>query len=177
MSTPSHPAAQHALFLLLVLPFAACAHGPTVEGPPTIGLATEDEPLPARPEGIEGPPAEWSAMSGDQRREYMSAHVVPTMGPLFRAFDAERFETFECGTCHGPRAAFGAFDMPSAALPVLPAPDSEAWRAMRTERAHVFRFMAERVEPVMAELLGKRPFNPRTGEGFGCFDCHTQESD
>ena len=36
-------------------------------------------------------------------------------------------------------------------------------------------FMRERVQPAMAELLGRQNFDPRSNEGFGCFGCHAPE--
>lgn len=32
--------------------------------------------------------------------------------------------------------------------------------------------MAEVVVPAMAEAMGETPFDPATGEGFGCAGCH-----
>lgn len=159
----------------LVLTLASCAHGPSVEGPATSGQETEGQPLPPLPENIEGPEMPWAAMSDDQKAEYMTAHVVPTMAPLFQAFDEERYASFECGTCHGPRERMNRFEMPNPGLPVLPVPESPEWHAMVRERNHVFRFMAERVEPAMAGLLGVQPYDPQTEQGFGCFNCHTME--
>jgi hypothetical protein len=63
--------------------------------------------------------------------------------------------------------------MPNPGLPVLPVPESAEWNAMKTERRHAFTFMAERVEPAMAGLLGLQPYDPATQQGFGCFNCHT----
>jgi hypothetical protein len=34
-------------------------------------------------------------------------------------------------------------------------------------------FMLKQVSPTTASLLGKAPFDPKTGEGFGCHGCHT----
>ena len=33
-------------------------------------------------------------------------------------------------------------------------------------------FMGTKVSPQMAEIFGKKPFDPATGEGFGCGGCH-----
>jgi len=43
------------------------------------------------------------------------------------------------------------------------------------ERARIAAFMTEKVTPQMAELLGVKSFDPRTGQGFSCFNCHPAE--
>jgi hypothetical protein len=139
----------------------------------TIGQSTEGQPLPDLPPRTGGPPSPWAEMSRDDRRTYMADHVVPTMGPLFKAFDPERYDDFGCATCHGPVSRLQAYQMPNPSLPVLPVPESPAWNEMMTTRHHVFSFMAERVEIAMAEALGVAPYDPATQQGFGCFNCHT----
>ena len=34
------------------------------------------------------------------------------------------------------------------------------------------KFMSEKVSPAMAEIFGKKPYDPATNEGFGCGGCH-----
>ncbi len=60
-------------------------------------------------------------------------------------------------------------------LPRLPAPGGDGWNRMMSDQSRLFHFMAERVEPAQAQLLGTEPFNPQTGHGFGCFNCHPHE--
>jgi len=43
-------------------------------------------------------------------------------------------------------------------------------------KPQVAQFMAQKVAPEMAAVLGKPPFDPTTGKGFGCMGCHTIES-
>ena len=38
------------------------------------------------------------------------------------------------------------------------------------------RFMAAEVKPKMAELLNLPEYDPTTGQGFGCFNCHAMVS-
>ena len=38
--------------------------------------------------------------------------------------------------------------------------------------AYAPEFMSQKVSPQMAEIFGKKPFDPATGEGFGCNGCH-----
>ena len=173
MQTPTLSAAV--ALAAVVFTLASCARGPSVEGPAASGQETEGRPLPPLPENLEGPAMPWETLSDDQRADYMNAHVVPAMAPLFQAFDAERYAGFECGTCHGPRERMNRFEMPNPGLPVLPVPESAEWQAMVLERNHAFRFMAERVEPAMAALLGVQPYDAQTQQGFGCFHCHTME--
>ena len=52
------------------------------------------------PENIEGPPRPWARMPAAQKRRWMTQHVVPTMGPLFTAYDATKFAQVDCTTCH-----------------------------------------------------------------------------
>jgi hypothetical protein len=36
-------------------------------------------------------------------------------------------------------------------------------------------FMGKKVVPTIANLLGEEPFDPKTGKGLGCFECHTKK--
>ena len=60
--------------------------------------------------------------------------------------------------------------MPSDHLSPVPAFGSADWKAM--ENSRVFKFMTQRVTPVMGTLLGKEEWNPKTGEGYSCWGCH-----
>jgi cytochrome c len=44
-------------------------------------------------------------MTFDQKRAYMKTAVVPTMKPIFQAFDAKKFKKVDCVTCHGEDGA------------------------------------------------------------------------
>ncbi len=35
------------------------------------------------------------------------------------------------------------------------------------------RFMFNHVVPATRQMVGGEPYDAETGEGFGCFDCHT----
>jgi hypothetical protein len=49
-----------------------------------------------------GPPeVAWKDMTYKQKRAYMKDAVLPTMKPIFQAFDAKEFKKFDCATCHG----------------------------------------------------------------------------
>jgi hypothetical protein len=130
---------------------------------------------PVDPQGaaaVEQPPLakEWQDMSKDERRELMKTVVVPRMNALFREFDPQRFPQVRCTTCHGESAKNGRFSMPNPDLPRLGLADHLAKE--RAEKPAIVAFMSRRVVPEMAAALGVKPFDPGTGEGFGCRDCH-----
>lgn len=106
---------------------------------------------------------------------YMKAAVAPKMGGLFHDFDAKMFAKPDCTLCHGPGAKQGNFAMPNPGLPKLPA-TPEGFKKLKEQKAQVFEFMATKVEPEMAALLGEQPFDMKTGKGFGCFGCHTKKA-
>lgn len=99
--------------------------------------------------------------------------VMPHMSELFRSFDQQRYVEVDCATCHGAGARQGDFRMPSADLPRLD--PSERFAAHQAETPEMTRFMMEQVVPQMAELLGEHAYDPRKGDGFGCFDCHEKK--
>ncbi len=142
-----------------------------------------NQPPPASPPGGEtGPVGDASAdaaarpfdeLNHRERIEVMKTVVVPRLKPVFQELDATHFAEFSCSTCHGPGAERGEFEMPSAALPKLPA--QGAFDALLEEQPAVMDVMMHQVLPEMASALGESPFDPATGEGFSCYDCHMSE--
>ena len=128
----------------------------------------------------EGPPEiAWKAMSFKQKKAYMKAAVMPTMKPIFQAFDAKKFKSFTCETCHGKDGADRNFKMPSNDIHPLPG-TKEAFEAkVKTEPTWPkwTEFMALKVEPAMGKLLDVPVFNPQKPvEGaFSCGACHKIE--
>jgi hypothetical protein len=122
---------------------------------------------------VVGPPTvAWSAMSKDQRKQYMKAVVAPKAKELFVAFDSSRYANFSCTTCHGDGANDGTFKMPNPKLPVLPnTPDG--FKRLMADKPTAMEFMSKQVKPTVAHLLGEPEFNPETKTGFGCMECHT----
>ncbi len=116
----------------------------------------------------------WSDMSHDERKEYMHDVVAPHMKKLFQEFDSVQFREVKCMFCHGDGAKNQSFKMPNPKLPKLPnSPDG--WKALNAKKGKIMKFMSSTVKPEMAKLLGMPPFDPKTGKGFGCMDCHTSE--
>jgi hypothetical protein len=118
---------------------------------------TPDEPAPLAA-------GEWEAMDFDARKQFMGAVVLPSVTPLFREFDAERFATVSCKTCHGSGAHDGDFVLPNADLPVL---HSEALKNPPEELQPILAFMRETLKPKVAELLGVE------ASALKCSSCHT----
>lgn len=140
--------------------------------------AQSAEPAPSGEESAEGTAEAGDAGSGEtksfddmsapEKMKHMKTVVAPHMAKVFQEASAEEYANFGCVNCHGPGAKNGDFEMPSAALPALNKEEMD-------EHPEVTKFMAERVVPEMAKLLGEEPYNPETQEGFGCFDCHTKK--
>jgi hypothetical protein len=117
--------------------------------------AAEPEPLAA---------GEWEAMDFDARKQFMGAVVLPSVTPLFREFDAERFASVSCETCHGSGARDGDFVVPNADLPVL---HSAELKNPPEELQPILGFMREVLKPKLAELLGVEASTVK------CSSCHT----
>lgn len=106
--------------------------------------------------------------SESEQRDYMQTVVVPAMTKIFKASpEPDHFPQVNCVTCHGPSAKSGEFEMPSPHLPRF-----ASFEDAMKEEPEMARYMAEVVVPEMAKLIHEEPFDPATGEGFGCFDCH-----
>src|SRR5688572_13808040 len=126
---------------------------------------------------VVGPPeVAWKDMTFKQKKAYMKDAVMPTMKPIFQAFDAKKFKTFKCQTCHGDDGADRKFKMPSNGIHPLPN-TKEAFEArLKAEPTWPkwTDFMVQKVEPAMAKLLAVPVFNPeKPVEGaLSCGNCH-----
>ena len=126
---------------------------------------TGDE-APVEEAVLDEAPAEWSAMSFDQKKMYMNDTVKPQMGELFLPVHPD----FNCPTCHGATAKDVKFKMPNTLDPLDP--NNMPFASTDEKIKGTAQFMMEKVVPRMADLLGQHPYNPETKEGFGCFGCH-----
>lgn len=141
------------------------------DGDPTVehGSASARELI-----GIHPPPTPWHDMSREEREYYMVAAILPVAAEDFRGYDAERFANMTCAGCHGDDGQDRGYEMPSTSLPRLPAPGTPEWTAMQARPAYTF--MSEVVTPTVAAQLGMPTFDPATGTGFGCFECHQRST-
>jgi hypothetical protein len=130
---------------------------------------TSAEPAPA-----DGSGTPWAGMNKEQRASFMLQVVQPKMKGLFQQFDAEHFSKFNCATCHGDGAKNKSFAMPDANLPKLPG-TMDGFEQLKAQKPEMVKFMAEVVVPEMAKLLNEAAFDPATGKGFGCGECHTHD--
>lgn len=120
------------------------------------------------------PAAAWKDMNHEDRAAYMKKTVFPKMKPEFIAFDSKEFGGMNCATCHGQGAKDKTFKMPNPELPKLPS-TPEGFKALGEKHPEVMNFMRTKVVPQMAALLGESPYDPKTHQGFGCFECHTKK--
>lgn len=150
-------------FLSLLVSFAgllgSCA-APASEG--------ETETTPA-----EAHPRRWSELDHDARMAVMSTGVMPATRRLFQGFDAERYASVSCATCHGEqRAAAHDYRMPNPDLyPLFPTGTPEQ-AAMVNDHPEMVRFMHNHVVPDIQAILGADPYDPVAQTGFSCFSCH-----
>ena len=127
---------------------------------------------PAAPTAAPEANVPWDAKSRDQKLEVMRKVVMPKMKAAFQGFDAKKYADFSCATCHGAGAKDKSFTMPSPDLPALSPEDG--FKKDMAAHPEVTKFMMQTVVPEMAAAIGEAPYDPATGKGFGCFDCHTK---
>ena len=150
-------------------PSATPSPTPSAETPATRS-ASAAPPEPSGPPG----PGDWDKWSHEQKLAYMKSTVMPKMGALFHDFDSKNFAEPKCALCHGDGVKDGTFTMPNPQLPKLDLTPS-GMKALRAKHKKVFELMTKQVVPTMASLLGEQPFDPKTGQGFGCSECHTKK--
>jgi mono/diheme cytochrome c family protein len=135
----------------------------------------------ARSATVVGPPAvAWKSMTFAQKKAYMKAAVTPKMKTVFQEFDAKKFKTFTCLTCHGEDGPDRKFKMPSNGIKPLPNTPEAFQAKLKTEPdwPKWAKFMSEKVEPAMGTLLDLPVFDPKKPvEGaFSCAACHKLEA-
>jgi hypothetical protein len=130
----------------------------------------------AIPDDVVGPPkVSWKELDHAQRVTFMKRVVLPTMKPLFVAFDGKKFHDVTCATCHGEaHVKDHTFQMPNPELFVLPdRPDR--FQQLAQQKQEWVKFMSSEVKPEMAKLLGLPELDPAHADpsAFGCKNCHT----
>lgn len=148
--------------MAFALALTACDKGATTPEP----AAPTDVEAPAQPAAAA--PATWEEAEHadlDAQVEYMKTKVVPAMKPVFQGAAPEKYASFTCATCHGPDK-----QAPQEFLPHLTLVDGNIEEF--TTMPEVSKVMAEQIVPAMAEAMGEAPFDPATGQGFGCAGCH-----
>lgn len=130
---------------------------------------------------VVGPPeVAWKDMTYEQKKSYMKVTVVPTMKPIFQAFDAKKFKTVDCRTCHGKDGTDRKYKMPSN--DIRPLPNSKEGFEAKLKAEPTWpkwtEFMTQKVEPAMGKLLAVPVFDPKKPvEGaLSCANCHKLEA-
>lgn len=163
---------MHRLFrpqlLTLLALAAACASADEPGARPTV-VTTADLVAPT---AITPPPAAWSELSFDDRKQHMIDHVLPTMQTLTQQYDSAHFANFSCSSCHGSGARKRNYAMPSASLPTLYPSGSQEQKDTVASHHAMATFMFQKVTPTMRELLALPKFDKGSGKGFSCFYCH-----
>jgi hypothetical protein len=173
------PLATLLLTSFIATGMSACDKGAQPAAPADATPATPAAPdtgaeNPAQAETEPGAPGvKWADKSFKQRQEYMGITFLKAQKTMFKAHDEAEFSGFKCQTCHGDDMKQTNFAMPSDSLFPLNAKDPVG-AAMEYDE-EITKFMIEQVVPESAKLLDMEPFNPETGEGFGCFGCHPTE--
>ncbi len=159
---------------VLAASFVACGGSqPPAESAPAPAPAASAPASVSEPVATEAPmPDAFDDMNRDQRMTFMKTSVMPKMRELFQNYDSARYADFGCVTCHGASAKDGTFKMPNPELPKLPS-TPEGFKALGEKNPGAMQFMGKEVKPTMASLLHEEPFDPKTGKGFGCPECHT----
>lgn len=170
------------LALSVGLVLAACGGGKSTPATPDPATDPVTDPVtdpaatpstdPATTPATE-PAIVWKDMEFGARKKYMKEKVLPEMKALFAAYNPAEYSDVTCQTCHGEGAIDGSFEMPNPALPMLPN-SQEGWQKLGAEHPKGMEFMATKVKPAMATLLGIPEFDPAkpADGGFGCQGCH-----
>ncbi len=174
-----HAKLSFATLLLLSVTIAgpsACDKGSAPAAPSDAAPATPHSADPQAPTddtepGAPGVP--WGEKTFKQRQEFMGIVFLKEMKKSFKAHDEAQFSGFKCQTCHGDDMKERNFEMPTDSIYPLNA-QTPVESAMEYDE-EITKFMVEQVVPESARLLDMEPFNPETGEGFGCFGCHPTE--
>ena len=142
-------------------PTATASATPTAL-PTALPTATASAPPPKK--------KTWANFNHDEKLAFMKSEVTPKMAKTWGDFD-KKYAKLDCATCHGSAAKKGNFKMPNAELPKLDHKDG--FKAHKGKQK-VLDFMFK-MTPELAGILQLPPFDPATGQGFGCGGCHVMK--
>jgi hypothetical protein len=140
---------------------------PAATTPPVASTPPAEPPPPTQPG-----PGDWDKWSHEQKLAWMKVGVMPKAKEMFQGYDSAKYADVKCTLCHGAGAKDGSFKMPNPDLPKLPA-SMAGFKPWLAKHPKIGDFMIKQVSPTTASLLGEAPFDPKTGAGFGCHNCHT----
>ena len=126
---------------------------------------------PAQGKAVGPPQVAWKDLTYDQKRAYMKDAVVPTMKPIFQAFDAKKYANFGCKTCHGKDPQKTKYKMPNRELPQLDFHLLEQGK----QKPNIAEWMSKTVKPQVAQILEVPQMSKDHPDGFGCLECHTEK--
>jgi hypothetical protein len=115
---------------------------------------------------------DFDKLKHEDKVKFMKQKVMPAMKPVFQNFDAKKFASVTCKTCHGKNPQKTKYKMPN---PELPALDFEELKAGKVKDKKMLDFMVKTVKPEMAKILQKPEMTETQQTGFGCLDCHTMK--
>ncbi len=154
-------------YALLLSAFAFACNKPAAEAKPPTETPPSDTTQTDAP--ADDGKAPFHTLDKQGKMQRMTKVVMPKMGEVFKAYDAERYAKFDCGTCHVNHVHHPKDGLPKIAL------SNGGYEKLVAEKPELMKFMAEQVVPNMATAMGEPPFDPATGQGFGCGGCHTVE--
>jgi hypothetical protein len=132
---------------------------------------------PAKPSPVvaKSPPHEptWEKLTFEERHNVMTFRVLPNMAKTWQRYEKTDYPETTCARCHGANGEARGYELPNSLAPLdpqhMPDPNSKD-----PDEAEMARFMFGQVVPEMTALLDAEPYDPKTGRGFYCFECHAR---
>jgi cytochrome c553 len=134
-------------------------------------LGTSAVPEPTGPPVLGPPHQPWDTLTPAQQQRFMTKVVLPKFKAMFQDFDAQKFATVKCVTCHGPGVDNGTFKLPNPKLYILPESKEDFEKLAATKR-NWMDFM-KLVEDLMATTMGMRQNGSDDPGWHACYTCHT----
>jgi cytochrome c553 len=131
----------------------------------------DDAPAPAA--APFAPQDGWSDLTYEERHAKMTFVVHPALARRFKQAGGEKTARLTCVSCHGERAEQVRYRMPAIEA-LRPSRVAELYQP-DAQLSPLLRFMRDEVTPTTARLMGVPSYDPATGQGFSCFNCHLKE--